>query len=115
MRVKASIHSDDYVYEHDFDASPWFQTATLKEIKELSKCGWGGDQAADAVAYELEDTNEDIGHLLAYCQKKDECGFEVHVDETSAKRWLLEHRAEDLKKLLDWEEDQDGLPPTPTD
>lgn len=90
--IKANVHSDDHVYTHDFDATPWFQQASDEELIELAKIDYGGDLAADQVALILEDQDAEIATLLEYCRKKDEVGFEVHINQSQAEAWLKENR-----------------------
>jgi hypothetical protein len=94
--IRAECHSDDYVYEVNFDATKWFQEATDQEIRDLAGCEWGGDYPADAVAQYFEDTNAEIGAMFDYLYRvrnqRDAPGFEVHVEEEDATRWLAENR-----------------------
>lgn len=43
FKIKAEVHTDDHIYEVNFDAEPWFAQASDKEILEVAECGWGGD------------------------------------------------------------------------
>lgn len=99
--ITAEAHSDDHIFEADFDATPWFKQATQEEIKELAECDWGGDKPADEVARFCSDHNEELSRMFTYLgliadrpSKKDECGFECYVDEGSALQWLREYRPE---------------------
>src|SRR5437879_738008 len=67
--IEAEVHSDDGVHEVTFDAALWFAQATDDEIRDLAKCGWGGDYPADAVALFFEDSDPGDGavaELFAY-------------------------------------------------
>lgn len=106
LKIKAEVHSDDHNIEVEFDAVPWFQQATDDEILDLAGCGWGGDYPADAVARFFSDSNsvgdalnQDIAGLFDYLEiikndpfKEDQSGFECHVDEASAMKWLETNR-----------------------
>src|SRR5262249_43686412 len=53
--VRAWVYRDDHAIECEFDAAPWLEQASIDEIVDLAKCGWGGDNAADTVAEESEE------------------------------------------------------------
>lgn len=110
MGISAECHSDDRIYEVSFDATPWFEQATDEEIIELAYCGWGGDYAADIVATDLPGDNKELAALFSYLaviasipHKRDEKGFEVHVNETEAMVWLDVHRPHLSEKFRQWE------------
>lgn len=44
--IKAETHTDDRVYQINFDATPWFEHAASDVILELHDCGWGGSSRA---------------------------------------------------------------------
>jgi len=90
--IPANVHSDDFVWAVNFDATPWFEQATFKEIIELINCDWAGNYPADAVALFFEDQNQEIQQLMAYCRKSDN-GFEVSVGQEEAEQWLKCHRS----------------------
>ena len=101
--IKAECHSDDRASEVEFDATPWFERASNKEIADLARCGWGGGDPADAVAEFCSDTDENVKKVFDYLNiikddpsKKDCCGFECHVDQEDAVAWIRVHRAEML-------------------
>ena len=97
--IKAEAHSDDYAVEAEFDATAWFEKATDNEIIELMNCGWGGDYPADDVAIDIAKTNEEVDAIFTHTaniandpSKKDLSGFECHVEEEDALKWLKENR-----------------------
>jgi hypothetical protein len=97
--IAAEVHSDDHVFEVPFKANRWFASASPDDICKLAKAGWGGDEPADRVALELAPCNEEIEALYTYLELKNSVqhagetiGFEVHVDEDSAREWLRIHR-----------------------
>ena len=96
--IKAECHSDDYLIEVQFDATPWFEQAEDDEIQALIDCDWRGDYPADAVALHMQDQNKKLKALFEYVVAAkdigDGMGFEVAVDETSALKWLKENRPE---------------------
>lgn len=101
--IRAEVHSDDYRYQVEFDATKWFEQASDKEIMGLAQCGWGGDYAADAVAEYFEDTLEEIAQLMNYCcattGSREPVGFEVKVNCDDAIAWLEQHRPDVWAKL----------------
>ena len=86
--VEANIMSDDGELSVDFNAVPWLETATPDEIAELKQCGWGGDYPADKVAEALAASHEALDSFFGAVTG----GFEVHVDELQAKRYLQQYR-----------------------
>jgi len=93
--IKAEVHSDDHNIEVEFDATPWFDYASEKQIIELARCDWGGDYPADAVAQFCSNHDPRIQKLFDYLDinqddssKKDCGGFECHVDKVSARVWI---------------------------
>ena len=101
--INAVIHTDDYVFEVTFLANDWFLTATPAQIRHLAESDWGGDAAADCVALELTEANEEIHRLFDYLSLKNSgrnsqlsIGFEVYVDDRQAREWLRIHRPDIL-------------------
>jgi hypothetical protein len=96
--IKADCHSDDRIYEAKFDAVKWFEQAKPEEILALANCDWGGDYPADEVALFMAEHNEDIEAMFTYIDKvantRRACGFECHVNEEDARKWLTANRPE---------------------
>jgi hypothetical protein len=94
--ITARIHDDAYNAQGTFDATPWFERATSKEITELADCDWGGDYPADAIAYALEETSEVVRSVFLFTHgsrvASEPNGFEVYVDREEALSWLRLHR-----------------------
>lgn len=114
--VPARAHTDDYVFGADdnpvtFDAAPWLRSAAPEDIRALADGGWGHDLAADRVAIDTLETIDppeparqpqylaplaQMFHYLARIRdipsKKDECGFEVEIDEEAAMALLDRER-----------------------
>lgn len=115
--IDAEMHTDDYVFEVDFDATPWFERASDQDILELAGCDWGGDYPADGVAEELSHEHAELREAFNYVGRiagtRRACGFEVHVDEDQAMRWLERHRVHLYAQLADEEdaEEEDGPDP----
>lgn len=93
--IKAEVHTDDYAFKVEFDATPWFEIATQEQIQKLADCGWGGDYPADDVAIAMGnyDTNvEQFWIQKENADKRQPQGFECRVDEEQAREWLTANR-----------------------
>jgi hypothetical protein len=96
-RVPASVHSDDWRFEANFDAAAWMSVANDEAIRALHGIGFRGDYAADEVALYFEHTNAEIAAVLEYCRAsqaggREGVGFECVVEEEEAMAWLEQHR-----------------------
>jgi hypothetical protein len=97
--IRAEAHSDDHNVEVEFDAVRWFKQASDDEILELAECGWGGEYPADGVAEFFDGKKNGTSRLFRYLEdiagdwsKKDCGGFECHVNEEDAIKWLRKNR-----------------------
>lgn len=96
--IKARAHSDDRVFEAEFDAVIWFEDATDDQIRELAKIGWGGDSAANEVAQFCKVSNQALVNMFCYLSlgriagAQKGCEFECTVDRASVKDWLNKFR-----------------------
>jgi hypothetical protein len=95
--IPAEVHTDCHTAQARFDAEPWFNQASDQAILALAECGWGGDYPADEVAEFFSDTKrnkevEDVFHTLRILRRKEDIGFECHVEEEPAMAWLRQNR-----------------------
>lgn len=92
--IRAEVHSDDFRVTARFDAEPFFRQATDQDLLDLAAVEWGGDQAADRVAREMEGYQgyEPVRQVMDYVRNTRDCGFECHVHAQDAEAWLLAHR-----------------------
>ena len=93
--IKAECWSDDRCVEVKFDATPWFEKASEKEILDLAQCGWRGDYPADAVAHFMADLNDGVAEMFKYLELRariEVIGFECSVNEAEAMVWLKANR-----------------------
>lgn len=98
--VRAEVHSDDHRAEFCFDAGPWLFKASDEEILELAAIRWGGDEAADRVAMDMRQYDEDIEAVFTYVELANEVksmfdesmGFEVDLEEADALQFLRAFR-----------------------
>ena len=100
--VLAEAWTDDGRIEGKVNALPYLQAAPKDDIVALAAAGWGQDEAADEVAFFLD--NQGIGfdpvvhHVISHIDREttqsdhDPPGFELQVDAASAKAWLSKHR-----------------------
>lgn len=101
--IRAECHSDDFVYDANFDATPWFEQASTDEIIALARVGWGGDREADEVARFFKTANVDVLAMFDYLEKisdrYDSCGFECRVNEADALAWVIANRPDMATRL----------------
>jgi hypothetical protein len=99
--IRAKCYSDDFTFETEFDAEPFFLQASNIEIVNLARCGWGGDYPADALVYYFENMAgyEDITQLLSYISVKDNMGFECHVQKDDVLKWASAKRPDLFAQL----------------
>lgn len=90
--IAAEVHTDDRIYEVNFDAAAYFAQASDEDLRELHKCGWGCDYPADNVAHFMETVNPDVGAMFTYNARSREPGFECNVEGGDAMTWLQTHR-----------------------
>lgn len=102
--IKAECHSDDRAVEVAFDATPWFESASVRDLLDLAECGYGGDYPADCVAMYVaeEQSHEGIQKMFEYLDVvnlRGAIGYECHVDPEDAEAWLTEHRPAVLSRI----------------
>lgn len=95
--IEATAYSDDRLYEVDFDATPWFDSADGNAILRLAACGWRGDYPADQVVYDTIDygigeASDKLKEMMGYVARKKDMGFECEVDKQQALDWLQSNR-----------------------
>lgn len=96
-KVPASGHSDDWVYDIEFDATRWFEQASDDELRALHGKAFCNAEAADVVLLFFENTGADVRQLLEYCRRTqangaDGVGFECIVDREAAMAWIAARR-----------------------
>jgi hypothetical protein len=91
--IKAEARSDDGAFNIEFDAEPWFEGASHDEVDALIRCvhegTFGGDYPADRIAYELAESDPELAAMLDHCERKEDCGFEVYVNQLDVVMWML--------------------------
>lgn len=90
--ISAEIHSDDYLYKADFDATKWAEQASDEDILALVSCGGRGDYPADEVAEWEDDHSTTVREVFNYVAKHGSIGFEVSVNMDELKEWLKINR-----------------------
>jgi len=106
MTISADVHTDDHRVKINFDAVHWFEQAADEAILDLYECQWGGNYASDRVAEESAQWFEHINDVFNHdSHNNDLNGFECHVDEDDALKWLNEHRPNLYYKIIAKEND----------
>jgi hypothetical protein len=96
--IRAEVQTDDDQFSASFDATPFFERATLEQLVALRDCDWGGDEPADAVALfmlERDDAVADLFRYLALDPVADDgfpVGFECYVSASDVARWVQKNR-----------------------
>lgn len=95
--IPAEVHTDCYTEETNFDAIRWFEQASDEEILQLHECGWGGDNPSDEVALYFENKKgyenvTEVFETLQILRRKEDLGFECHVEEEKALNWIEKNR-----------------------
>lgn len=97
-RVSAEVHSDDRVFEAEFNAAAYLAQVGDDTIRDLAADGWGGGYASDYVAMFMADRNPRVAAVFEYLERfnhdriKDGIGYECHVNEEEALAWLKANR-----------------------
>lgn len=102
--VKAHMHTDDYVFDIEFDAVEYFKTIEFSELVNLMAMGWCGCEEADAIGRYFEDSNDDLRAAFQYLRQNrgtiQACGFEVSVEEADVMKYLRAFRNDDYVRLI---------------
>jgi hypothetical protein len=96
LKIPATIHSDDGGREANFDATPWFERASVEQINGLRRIGFAKNYEADSVAEFIAEQDLLVQEVLEYCRETG-VGFEVYIDADAAEIWIA---ADYAKKLL---------------
>jgi hypothetical protein len=99
--IRAEVHSDDDKVTATFDATPFFEQATLAELLGLADIGWGGNSEADAVALFMHVKDKNVRRVFEYLSfhpsfqySGDRVGFECKVNERDAAAWVRANKPE---------------------
>lgn len=96
--VRAEAHSDDYKFQVEFDAYPWFKQASDEELVELAGEDFGQSLPADRVAQFMEGKVPELKKMFAYLRsdkakrRPERIGFEVIVNSNDAEAWVRQNR-----------------------
>lgn len=101
--IKAKIHTDDFVYSIDFDATNWFEQASSQDLVKLIMCNFRG-RPADNAALFFEDRSADkienldifsatiaIKVLFDYCRRI-KVDSQCVINEDDARKWLKDNK-----------------------
>lgn len=102
--VKAYMHTDDYVFDIEFDAVEYFKDIEFSTLVNLMAEGWGGCEEADEIGRYFDDTNEDVKAAFQYLRQNRgtgrACGFEVSIEEGDVMTYLRAFRNDDYVRLI---------------
>lgn len=103
--IPAEVHSDDHKVTTIFDALQYVMQASDDDLVALVDCGFGGDYPADEVAQFMADLDEGVARVFMYLSFEPEqfgerVGFECHVDQRPALRWIKANRPNVYQRLL---------------
>lgn len=96
--IDCEAHTDDQRIMIDFDAEPWFKTATDQEIVALAIADFGNCEEAESVVKHFAEREPAVQSLYEYLsfypQTPDgtPIGFECHIDSEDANAWIAIHR-----------------------
>jgi hypothetical protein len=96
--IRAEVHSDDGACRANFDATPFFERASLDDLVGLRFIGWAGNYRSDAVALFMLERDAQVGRVFAHVLHKphtdggDPLGFECAVCERDVVRWVHAQR-----------------------
>lgn len=103
LRIPARVYSsiDRAKVAFEFDAGPYFEDASVREILALASSAWGCSPEADGV------TRRCLGDRLANTNRLGSAfwggydGYECCVDREAALRWLRTCRPEVYRALVE--------------
>lgn len=104
--LQGYLYSDDRLIDATFDAEPWFEQTTDKELVTLAKAGFGQCEEANAAALYAEGQGDRYVQVaLGYVRDNEVrgIGFQVEIDPVAATAWIREHRPHLLDKLEETE------------
>jgi hypothetical protein len=100
--IPAKVYSDDFAKYADFDAVPWFESASPERLMEFARNGWcGSDLVEIARCRGLQ--NDAVADVFAYAMFLRHgglgCVTTCRVDAVAALEWLAFHRPTVLAAL----------------
>lgn len=104
--IKAMCYTDDdAIVIGQFDATPWFQEASVKSIRDLRADDYGPGLTADDVAMTCADSDRRLAIMFEYIDlmhryhmslpdfdESKVIGFTCTVDRDDAEAWIAAHR-----------------------
>ncbi len=104
--VTATCYSDDHAVEVEcFDATLWFARGTDEDIQKLQAESYRGCSMADNVAVFIASYDARVQAMFDHNEALPETvevrGFECHVQQAEARKWIHQHRPH---LLNDWQE-----------
>lgn len=109
-KIPSRFHTDDFVFDLEFNALPWFETASIVDLELLMREGWSCGPKSDEVAQACRVHEPKLGQAYEYLNlihdapsKKDCCGSSCVIDGAAAMAWLRLRRNAYWKILRDRE------------
>lgn len=125
--IRAKMYPDNFDFEVDFDAEPWFIQALDRDILRVARCDrsylapywagtdlmWGGDYSSDSVAEFAADYNDDVSKMFTLINLrnsfKNDCGFECYINANDALNWIKENRPHLVEPIREYWAKKHGL------
>ena len=104
-KIDAEVHTDDRAVSHKFNAAPYFADIADKQIMDIIKCGYVGNESTDQIALEYplpEKGIEEVMHYLNHIRQTSDMGFECSVNENDVLAWVRVHRPAMIEKITAW-------------
>lgn len=97
IRASVSADNDDYGPVIDFDATPWFEQASERDIQHLRDEGYGCGEESDGVAEFMADRDAIVAEFFTYLSFRQEHGrgrggYTVRIGDRDADAWIAENR-----------------------
>ena len=91
ISVRATVETDDGALRVTFDAGPWLDKASPREIASIVHDNFGSGETSDRIALESNDPRVrglfDYLALRNESRRDDSVGFSVSIDEMDFRAW----------------------------
>jgi len=93
--IHAMIFDENYQHYTSFDATPWFEQASPRDIAILIINDWEEDKP-DGIAGYIARDNKYIDEILQYAHVEAKCGSSCCVNSGAAMEWVVRNRPQFL-------------------
>jgi len=89
--ITGYVHTVDHMVKFDFDATAYFEQASLEEVINLAQGHWGADCDAGhpIAAYFIKQEEPQFLTFASYLAMEEDLEYEVVIVEKEALAWLL--------------------------